>query len=265
MKEKIALIAGEGDLPVEICRNLSSGAVIPVVYSLRENNSEFHEMGFEVKVLQRIDFAGLIGDIKMNGILSVILAGMVPKSLIYKPELLDDMGRDVISSLKIKDDHSLLGKIVETFEMLGIKVLSYRELIPDNLATEGIVAGREPDSSEKDDIDYGVGIMENLLPLSFGQTVVIANGSVVAVEAMEGTDETLKRAGKLCNGGVVVKMMKPGQDVRFDLPTVGITTLENMKRSGLTCLAVAAGKTIILNKDRFADLASQYEISVVGL
>ncbi len=265
MKEKIALIAGEGSLPLEICRSLTSRSFNCVVYSLRSDNSEFKTMDIEIRSLQSLDFAGIIGDIKHSGIVSVILAGMVPKSLIYKPEVLDDLGREMLSGLKIKDDHSLLGMIVATFEDQGLHVISYRDLIPDLLANPGNIGGRVPTIAEHEDIRYGVEIMKILLPLSFGQTIVISDGSVVAVEAMEGTDETLKRAENLCRGGVVVKMMKPGQDERFDLPTVGITTLENMKRSGLTCLAVESDKTIILDKESFCELASMFDIAVVGI
>ena len=265
MKREIAVIAGEGALPVEICRSLSAESAVCVIYSFRSDNSAISDMGFEIKQLDGPSFADVIGDMKGKGITSVIFAGKVPKKLIYRPELLDEIGRRMLAGLDVKDDHSLLGRIADTFEGFGVEVLPYRDIIPASFALAGHIAGREPSELELHDMEYGREILKTILPLSFGQAVVVADGAVVAVEAMEGTDETIKRAGGFCKGGVVVKMMKAGQDERFDLPTVGTETLDNMASSGLTCLAVESGRTIILNKEPFCSLASRYDISVIGL
>jgi len=263
--KKIAIIAGEGSLPIEICRNLPAESTVSVVYSFRTDDFAMDDVAFDIIRLDRPAFAGVIEDMKKRAVEAVIFAGRVPKKLIYQPEMLDDIGKKMLSGLDIKDDHSLLGRIAGIFEMAGIKVLPYMDIIPDSFATAGPMTDRVPSEAEMRDIDYGRDILKTLLPLSFGQAVVIADGAVVAVEAMEGSDETIKRAGKFCSGGVVVKMMKKGQDERFDLPTVGTHTLDNMALSGLTCLAVEAGKTIILQKSAFHTLASRYGISVVGL
>jgi hypothetical protein len=265
MKASIAIIAGEGSLPVEISQRLFSDSRAHVAYSLRSDNSTLEKTASDIIRLESPDFAGVIGHMKSKGIDSVILAGNIPKRLIYESEKIDEVGKQILAGLNSRDDHSLLGIIVSTFESFGIRVLPYRELLPELLASKGILAGREPSAGELDDIEYGKDILEILLPLSFGQAVVVAGKAVVAVEAMEGTDETIRRAGSISSGGVVVKMMKAGQDERFDLPTVGPETLKNMSASGLTCLAVEAGKTLIMDRDRFCDIASRSDISVIGL
>lgn len=265
MKASIAIIAGEGSLPVEISHRLFADSRVHVVFSLRSDNSALEKTASDIIRLESPDFAGVIGHMKSNGIESVILAGNIPKRLIYESEKMDEVGKQILAGLSSRDDHSLLGLIVSTFETFGIRVLPYRELVPELLASKGILAGREPSEGELDDIEYGKGILETLLPLSFGQAVVVAEKAVVAVEAMEGTDDTIRRAGSICNGGVVVKMMKPGQDERFDLPTVGPETLKNMSGSGLTCLAVEAGKTLIMDRESFCEIASRSDISVIGL
>jgi hypothetical protein len=143
--------------------------------------------------------------------------------------------------------------------------MPYRDVILDILAPVGVIAGRNPTEEEKDDIAWGVEIIRRLLPLSFGQTIVVKSRSVVAVEAMEGTDRTIERAGTLVKGGVVIKMMRPDQDERYDLPTIGPTTLEAMAKGGLSCLAVEAGRTIILEKEKTFDIAEKSGIAVWGI
>lgn len=127
--------------------------------------------------------------------------------------------------------------------------MSYRDIIPDLLADSGQIAGRRPTRDEISDADYGFSICKTLVPL-FGQTVVVNKRSVVAVEAMEGTDATLLRAGSLCTGGTVVKMMRLDQDERYDIPTVGPSTLRNMAQAKLTCLVLHAGWTLICGSGR---------------
>ena len=204
-------------------------------------------------------------EMKAFGADSVIMAGRIPKRVIYcLPLLFDRVSRAVLRK-SLHDDHSLLGSIVSAIEAENIKVIPYWQILPEFIASSGKLSERFPTQQEISDTAYGQEILRVTLPCSFGQAVCIADGAVSAIEAMEGTDRMILRAGELAGHGSVVKMMRTDQDMRYDLPTVGPRTLENMKRAGLTCLAVEAGKTLILEPDEFFVLAEKYNIAVWGI
>lgn len=265
MDKVIGLIAGEGELPLEIAGNLSRTGYAPAIYTFMEDIPGIRALSSRYVRITEPSLGKLADDLLNDGIDAVMLAGRVPKALMFRPDMMDSVLRSVIASLNARDDHSLLGAIVAYFESRGIQVLSYREVIPGLMAPLGHIAGRSPDTGEKDDILYGIRIASAIVPLSFGQTVIVRERSVVAVEAMEGTDAAIERAGRIAGAGVVVKMMRPDQDERYDLPTVGPGTLSQMRDWGITCLAVEAGRTIILGADSFKESAESWNIAVTGI
>lgn len=262
---RTGLIAGEGALPIEIACRLSERGDPPVIFSFRAETGDLEKVASELVSIRKPALGEIMEELKGRGIDAVILAGMVSKSLMYRQDLMDVTLRSVLSSLAKRDDHSLLGAIVGFFEANGVRVLPYREIIPGSMAPEGLIAGRVPLPEEEEDIAYGAFIASSLVPLSFGQTVVVKGRSVVAVEAMEGTDAAIRRAGNISGGGVVVKMMRPDQDERYDIPVVGTDTLETMHKAGMGCLAVEAGRTVILDRDLFMERAKEWGISVTGI
>ncbi len=265
MGNKTALIAGEGDLPVVIANRLTDAGMPPIVYSVRDSAGEISKYALEMIDLVKPDLGFTIKDMKRRGVKKIIMAGIVSKTLAFKPSLFDLTTQKFLAGLILRDDHSLLGAIVDFLERSGFEVISYKEIIPDLLAPSGHIAGRLPTSGELADTDYGFSICKILVPLSFGQTIIVNKKSVVAVEAMEGTDAALLRAGGLCTGGTVVKMMRLDQDERYDIPTVGPDTLKNMAQSRLTCLAVHAGRTLIMNPEEFRAIAEKEGICVIGV
>lgn len=265
MSDQIALIAGEGTLPVVIASRLTDHGRPPVVYSIRESIGELSRYALDVINITKPDFGFTIKDMKQRGVKSIIMAGTVSKTLAFKPSLFDLTTQRFLAGLLFRDDHSLLGAIVAFLEKEGFKVLSYRDIVPDLLAKKGHIAGRAPSKDEMADAEYGFDICRAVVPLSFGQTVIVNKRSVVAVEAMEGTDATLLRAGSLCKGGVVAKMMRLDQDERYDIPTVGPDTLLHMAQAKLTCLALHADWTLILEPEEFKRVAAAENISVIGI
>lgn len=265
MDDQIALIAGEGTLPVAIASRLTDQGRPPVVYSIRESIGELSKYALDVINITKPDFGFTIKDMKQRGVKSIIMAGTVSKTLAFKPSLFDLTTQRFLAGLLFRDDHSLLGAIVSFLEKEGFKVLSYRDIVPDLLAKKGRIAGRIPTKEELDDAAYGFDICKAVVPLSFGQTVIVNKRSVVAVEAMEGTDATLLRAGSLCKGGVVAKMMRLDQDERYDIPTVGPDTLLHMAEAKLTCLALHADWTLILEPEEFRRVAEKEDIAVIGV
>jgi DUF1009 family protein len=261
----IALIAGEGALPEIIASRLAESGRKPFVYAMRENFDPFLLSALEVVPLFRAELEMTLRDMASKGVRQIMFAGLVPKTLIYRHEMLDGAAKDLIASLSERDDHSLLGGLASLVERAGFEVTGYKSLLSDLLAPEGRVAGRIPSEDENSDVSYGIDIADKLLPMSFGQSVVVSRKSVVAVEAMEGTDATVLRAGGLCRGGVLVKMMKRGQDARYDIPIVGPRTLQIMAKANLTCLAIQAGWTLTLSADEFSRAADELGISVIGI
>ncbi|MCR5347452.1 MAG: UDP-2,3-diacylglucosamine diphosphatase LpxI [Fretibacterium sp.] len=264
-KGPVALIAGEGALPVAIAEKLSEEGTPPLILTLRNDLELFRPLAGKLIHLRAPSLGRCVREIKAWGTSALIMAGRIPKRFIYcLPLLFDPLTRSVLAH-SLRDDHSLLGSIVEAFEREGIQVLPYWQILPEFVASPGRLAERDPTEKEWADIRCGREILRVTLPCSFGQAVVVADGAVVAVEAMEGTDAMIERAGALSGRGTVVKMMKTSQDLRYDLPTIGPASIENMHRAGLTCLAVEAGRTLILSPDDTLSLAGKYGIAVVGI
>lgn len=260
----VALIAGEGMLPEVIAARMASAGERPIVYALRERIDELTPHAGDIVPVFRTELRAALEDMARRGVRRVMLAGLVPKTLMFNAVMQDEMAREFLANLSARDDHTLLGGVVRIFETAGFEVTGYRDILGDLLATPGLIAGREASASEMEDVEYGVEIARVVVPLSFGQSVIVNKKSVVAVEAMEGTDAAIVRAGSICKAGVLVKMMKPGQDTRYDIPTVGPQTLNLMARAGLTCLALHAGHTLIMAKDEFTETAAERGISVAG-
>ena len=261
---EIALLAGEGLLPVVIAEALSARGTPPVVIPLGKPDPGLLPLAGSVLPIQEVSIRNILGQLKAMGVRRLVLAGVVPKAWIFGGGRLDRETLEWVGSLPARDDHSLLGSIVSLIESQGLEVVPYRLLIPENLAPEGLVAGREPTPEELQDVRYGIRVAKEVVRLSFGQSLAVLSGSVLAVEAMEGTDEMIVRAGRIGGKGVVVKMMRSDQDERFDLPTVGPGTIGRMAEGGLTCLAVEAGRTVILDKARFLEMAALHGIAVTG-
>lgn len=259
------LVAGDGDLPIEIAKSLHRTGSSPVVFALSGNCAVIDEFASEIVRISGPRLGIIAEEASARGVNSMILAGRVPKSLMFRPDLMDDSLRSLLAALPVRDDHSLLGAIVAFLESEGMTVLPYREIVPELMASPGFIAGRDPTPAELEEVSYGIGVASVIIPLSFGQTVVVRGRSVVAVEAMEGTDVAIERAGSIAGGGVVVKMMRADQDERYDLPTVGTETLTCMKDAGMSCLAVEAGRTIVLGGDLFRESARSWGIAVTGV
>jgi DUF1009 family protein len=262
--EKSALIAGEGILPVEIARRLTAGGRAPLVLALRNDTEAFLGIADPLVRLRCPSLSRVIAETRRHKAQNVIMAGRVPKKLIYVPALLDPLTLRLLAK-SARDDHSLLASVVKAIEDEGIPVLPYWQILPEFIAPEGRLGHRDLMAGEARDIECGTEVLRTTLPCSFGQALVVADGAVVAIEAMEGTDAMIERAGSLSAKGVLVKMMRVDQDPRYDLPTVGPETIENMARAGLTCLAVEARRTLILEAGETFALAERRNIAVWGL
>ena len=267
-----ALIAGDGALPGEVARRMADEGIDVTVYTFAPGGDKFSFLpGDRVISLLNLPGAGgtlslkaFLADLSARGIRRAGMAGLIPKMVMYGGT--DNSLKELLKNGD-NDDHALLGRIAAALEMVGVEVFHYGAWLKESMASEGQIAGRKFTPAEAADVEYGKKILAATLPLSFGQAVVIAGGAVVAIEAMEGTDRMIQRAGELLRGtpGVVVKMMRPDQDSRYDIPTVGPRTLEEMDRAGLTALALETGRVIILEREKFSSLAGELSIAAEGI
>jgi DUF1009 family protein len=261
---KSAIIAGEGILPVEIARRLTDGGTAPLVLALRSDVEPFRGIADPLVRLRYPSLSRVIGETRRHKAQNLIMAGRVPKKIIYVPALFDPLTLKLLAK-SARDDHSLLASVVRAIEDEGIPVLPYWQILPEFLAPEGRLGHRDLTAGEARDVECGAAVLRATLPCSFGQALVVADGAVVAIEAMEGTDAMIERAGGLAAKGALVKMMRVDQDPRYDLPTVGPKTIENMARAGLTCLAVEARRTLVVEAEETFALAERRDIALWGL
>jgi DUF1009 family protein len=165
-----------------------------------------------------------------------------------------------------RNTDALIGAVANELASEGIELIDSTFFLQDQLPQPGTLTKREPDQGERSDIDYGLEIARGIAGMDLGQTIVVRDRACVAIEAMEGTDAVIRRAGELVRGRLtVVKIAKPDQDMRFDVPVVGLPTIETMKSAGATCLAVTASKTLMFDREEMIRQANKYKLAVVAV
>lgn len=202
---------------------------------------------------------------KDEGVEKAIMAGQVKHVQIFSRSIPDARMLKVLLRLPKRNTDSLIGAIASELQTEGIELIDSTYFLQDHLPQPGTLTRRQPDDRERENIEYGLQVAHEIARLDLGQTIVVRAKACVAVEAMEGTDETIRRAGRLAKGGLtVVKIAKPGQDMRFDVPVVGVPTIETMLEAGATCLCITAGKTLMFDRDEMIALADKKKIAIVA-
>ena len=219
-----------------------------------------------VKWLKLGQLNKLIGFFKKRNVGIVMFAGTITKTRIFFDVRPDFRALALWNKLEGHLDDRLLRAVAAELEKEGIKVLPYTWLLEDLLFPLGILTRRFPSSREEKDIRFGLGLARQIGRLDIGQCLAVKDGTVLAIEAIEGTDETIRRGGRLGGeGAVIVKVCKPGQDTRFDLPSVGTKTIETMIESGASVLAAEAGRSLFFDRDEAVMLADKHGIAIVGV
>ncbi|HET6513679.1 MAG TPA: UDP-2,3-diacylglucosamine diphosphatase LpxI [Thermodesulfovibrionales bacterium] len=267
MVKKIGLISGMGELPFAIAEEAKEKGFRIFAIALEPlADRRLSEYVDDIRWINVGKLGEMIKALKRFGIKEAVMAGKVPKSLLYKSRIMPDLrAAKLLFSLKDRRDDSILLAITHELEKEGISLLKTTEFCSTLLAPRGVLTKNRPTDEELNDIAFGWKIAKELGRLDIGQTVVIKNKAVMALEAIEGTDEAIRRGGRYAHkGAVVVKVSKPDQDMRFDVPAAGLATLEVMIEVKARVLAVEAGKTILLQKDDLLNQAQAAGISVVG-
>ncbi len=268
LQTRYAIIAGNGSFPFLVLDAARDQGIEPLVVAIKEETSpELSRRTSNVHWLSLGEVSKLLELLSAERIENVVLAGQVKHAQIFSSIKPDGLVSRALAGLTRKNTDALIGTFVRMLEGRGIRVVDSTLFLKPLLAEVGAMTRRTPDESEQTDIAFGREVAKKIAALDIGQTVVVADHAVVAVEAMEGTDRAIERAATLSNGRrlVVVKVSKPGQDMRFDVPVVGPATIDVMQRSNASALAVDAGKTLLFERQRLLEAANVAGISVVGM
>jgi len=267
-EERFAVIAGNGHFPFLVLEAARDQAIHPLVVAIKEEASpDLARTAEAIHWLSLGEVSKLLELLKVERVNKVVLAGQVKHAQLFSSIRPDGLVQRVLGSMRRKNTDALLGVFVKMLEGRGIQVVDSTLFLKPLLAGEGTLTERAPDESELADIEYGRKIAKKIAGLDIGQTVVVADRACVAVEAMEGTDAAIERAAHLSNGRrpVVVKVSKPRQDMRFDVPVVGLRTIKKMSRSNARALAVDAGKTLFFERARLLEEANRAGVAIVGM
>ena len=265
---RYAIIAGNGSFPFLVLEAARGQGIDPLVIAIKEEASpELSRKTGAIHWLSLGDVAKLLELLVAEKVDRVLLAGQVKHVQLFSTIKPDAVAREAVESLERRNTDALIGAFVRMLEGRGIRVEDSTLFLKPLLAEAGTLTRRAPDESEQADIAYGREIAKKIAGLDLGQTIVVADRACVAVEAMEGTDATIERAATLSNGRrlVVVKVSKPGQDMRFDVPVVGRKTIQVMKASNAGVLAVDADKTLLFERPQLLVEADKAGIALVGL
>jgi DUF1009 family protein len=267
MAEPLGLIAGNGRFPFLVAAAARRAGRPVVAVAIREEAAP--DLEREVDQWHWVGLGQLgrcLEVLKTAGVHEAVMAGQVKHRQIFSDVIPDLKLMALLARLAFKNTDSLIGAVAETLEGEGIRLLPSTFLLEDQMASPGAMTRREPSRDEMKDIAYGRRIAVTLSGMDLGQTVVVKGRAAVALEAMEGTDEVIRRAGRLAGpGATVVKVAKPRQDMRFDVPVVGPLTLEAMREAGATVLALDAGKALLIDKDAFLSVAERDGVKVYGM
>ncbi len=265
--QKIGLIAGNGSFPLEFARaaRLQGMQVIAVAHE-GETLPELAKLVDNIFWIKVGQLGKLISIFKEHHVVNVLMAGGIKKTRLFGGAMPDVRGMALLAKMIHKKDDSILRAVADELESEGITVRESTLYLDSIVAQRGLLADRKPSSSERQDIAFGWHMAKEIGRLDIGQTVVVKDQAILAVEAIEGTDEAILRGGTLSGkGSVVVKVCKPQQDLRFDLPAIGTRTIEVMEQVKATCLAVEAGKTIVIDREAVVRLADRAGISIIAL
>ena len=264
---KYGLIAGNGNFPFLVVEEAKKAGASLVVAAIKEETDKSIETVAEKVVWVGIGQLGkMIRFFKKEGAEKVIMAGQVKHIQIFSGAFPDWRMAKMLYNLPRRNTDSLIGGIAAELAKDDIELIDSTHFMNEHLAHEGVLTRRQPDETERGNIEYGLQIANEIARLDLGQTIVVRAKACVAIEAMEGTDATIKRAGELAKGKLtVVKVAKPNQDMRFDVPVVGVPTIETMIRAGATCLSITAEKTLMFDKDAMLKLADANKICIVAV
>lgn len=267
MGERVGLIAGRGRLPVLAAAGIRRAGCEPVVVALAEEaDPGIAAEAVRYTEISVTELGRMAAFLREHGVRRLVMAGKVHKAPYFAGVEVDRELLAILAALPRKNDDALLGAVAGYFHSAGLTVLPQDAFLRDLLVPRGVLSRRVPDEREQADIAFGFEMAKRVGELDFGQSVVVKGRAVLAVEAVEGTDETIRRGGRYGHGGaVLVKVSKPQQDPRFDVPTVGPDTIAAMREAGVATLAFEAEKTFLIDRASTLGQADEAGMAVVAV
>jgi len=264
---RIGLIAGSGQFPIIFAQKARSEGF--GVYAVAYHNEADPKLEADVDAIKWIHLGQikrLLQFFKENRVSEAVMLGAIKKTRMFSDVKPDMKTISLIAKMRHTHDDGILRAFAGVLADEGIQVKPSTFLLPGLLAQKGCWTKRKPSKAEKADIELGWKLAKEIGRLDIGQCVVVGGGSVLAVEAIDGTDATIRRGGQLGNGtAVLIKVSKPNQDLRFDMPAVGVDTIKTMADSGVTALALEAGKAVVFDRSEMVDLANTCGIAIVAM
>lgn len=263
----IGLIAGNGRFPILFTEAAKEQGKEVIILGLKgEADPQLEKMTSHFYWVDVGCLGRMFKLFKKHDVHYAAMAGGVKKERFFQVQKIDFTAMRLLAKLLLKRDDELLRTIADQFAMRGIEIVPSTVYLEKALAPEGVLTRRQPNAEQLNDLKYGFKLAKELGKYDIGQAVVVCQGIVLAIEAIEGTDNCLKRGASYAKGDVaLIKICKPGQDFRFDLPTVGLKTIENMAASGVTMLGIEAGRSLMLDPDELIRQADKHNMIVMGL
>lgn len=268
---KLGLIAGNGRFPflvLEAARSL--GHDVTIIAAKEEAfeglTDAAAKAGAAIHWISLGQLGKCISLMREAGVTRAVMAGQVKHTKIFAGGIVPDLKfLSLLAKLPARNTDGLIGAVASVLKDEGIELIDSTSLLKPMLAEPGVMTRRVPIDDERQDLEYGYGIADAVAGLDIGQTIAVKHRAVVAVEAMEGTDDVIGRAGRLAGHGVcIVKVAKPKQDMRFDVPVVGLATIDAMRAAGASALSIDAGKTLMFERDAMIAAADEAGITIVG-
>ncbi len=265
---KIGIIAGNRKFPLIFAEAAKKKGYFVVAVGIKKDTSfRINSIADKVYWLDLSQFSRMTDIFRQEGVRNLVMAGQISPWRLFSKEVLKDKKLStLLQGLQDKRADTIFGKIAYMLESEGFKLLDSTAFIQDLMPKKGTLSKTEPDFDNWEDIYFGLDLAKAVSYLDIGQTVAVKSKAIVAVEALEGTDNLIKRAGKIAGHGVtVVKVSKPQQDARFDVPVVGLNTVKGLIRARAKCLAVEAEKTLFIDQDKSLKLADANGVAVVAV
>src|SRR5216683_963408 len=264
---KYGLIAGNGKFPFLVLEGAKrAGASVAVAAIREETDPKIESLADKVTWIGIGQLGKMLRFFKAEGVDRAIMAGQVKHVQIFSRAIPDMRMLKMLLRLPRRNTVALIGAVAHELASEGIELIDSTYFLKDQLPQPGNLSKRKPDERERGDIEYGLEIANEIARLDLGQTIVVRDRACVAIEAMEGTDAVIRRAGELVRGRLtVVKIAKPDQDMRFDVPVAGVPTIESMIAAGATCLCLTAGKTVMFDRDKMIELANKNKIAIMAV
>jgi UDP-2,3-diacylglucosamine hydrolase len=263
---KLGLIAGNGKFPFLVLEGArKAGASVAVAAIREETDPEIERFADRLTWVGIGQLGKMLRFFKSEGVDKAIMAGQVKHAQIFSSSIPDVRMLKMLLRLPRRNTDALIGAVAGELAAEGIDLIDSTYFLKDQLPQPGPLTKREPDERERGDIEYGLEVAQEIARLDLGQTIVVRDRACVAIEAMEGTDAVIRRAGELVRGRLtVVKIAKPDQDMRFDVPVVGLPTIETMAKYRATCLCVTADKTLIFDRQEMLKAANKHRIAIIA-